>query len=69
MTAIGLGIGLPLGSLATRPLQRLLQGVSWSDPATLAAVAVFISAATVGAALWPARRVVAAGAMGALRDG
>ena len=56
LTLVGLIVGLPLALLATRSLRSLLFGVSSSDPATFAVVAIVLAVAAIAATYLPARR-------------
>ena len=56
LTLIGLGLGLAGALLVTRTLQSSLYGVSATEPFTLAAVALILTAVALTAAYIPARR-------------
>ena len=56
LTLIGLGLGLAGALLVTRTLQSSLYGVSATEPLTLAAVALILTAVALTAAYIPARR-------------
>jgi putative ABC transport system permease protein len=68
ITGVGLGAGVLLSFGSTRLLRSLLFGVSPSDPATFAAVAVLLAAAAGAAAYVPARRATRISAAIALRS-
>ena len=67
LTLVGLAIGLPLALAATRVLRSLLFEVSPNDPATFAAVAVFLAGAAMAATYLPARRAASVDPAEALR--
>ncbi|HVQ28057.1 MAG TPA: ABC transporter permease [Vicinamibacteria bacterium] len=67
LTFTGLAIGVPCALAATRLLEHMLFGVSASDPATLAGVALALSSVAVLAGYVPARRAMRVEAMVALR--
>jgi ABC-type antimicrobial peptide transport system permease subunit len=56
LTLPGLAVGLAGAFALTRYLRSLLFGVSPTDPATFAGVAVLLAAVAVAAGLFPARR-------------
>ena len=63
----GLAMGLPCALLASRLLGHMLFGVSASDPATVAAVALTLASVAASAAYVPARRAMRVDPMVALR--
>ncbi len=67
VTAVGLAIGIGGALVATRALQGMLFGVSATDPATLAAVAVLMGTVALGASLVPAWRAARANPVEAMR--
>ena len=68
MAGIGVAIGLACSLAASRTLRTLLFGVSPTDPATLAAVAVMVMLAAAAASVLPARRAVTVDPVRALRS-
>ncbi len=58
LTGIGLGIGLVVALGAARLLSPLLYGIGANDPATMAAVALGLSAIALAACYLPARRAM-----------
>jgi predicted permease len=67
LAGAGVLIGLALSWGATRFLQRLLLGVSPTDPATIAAVSGLLLAVAAAACLVPARRAALADPMRSIR--
>jgi putative ABC transport system permease protein len=67
VTAVGLAIGIGGALAATRALQGMLFGVSATDPATLAAVAVLMGTVALSASLVPAWRAARANPVEAMR--
>ena len=67
LTVVGLALGLAAALMMTRVLSGLLFGVSTSDPATFAAVAVFLGAVALIASYVPARRATRIAPVTALR--
>jgi ABC-type antimicrobial peptide transport system permease subunit len=56
IATVGIGAGLVLTPVATRPLQSLLFGVTAGDPLSLAAATALLACVTLVAALIPAAR-------------
>jgi ABC-type antimicrobial peptide transport system permease subunit len=56
MTLLGVGAGVVGAIAATRLMSTLLFGVSPTDPATFASVALFLTAVALLASYLPARR-------------
>jgi putative ABC transport system permease protein len=56
LTAIGLAIGLPLASVAIRPIESGLHGTSRTDPLVYVVVGAVVMLVTLTASLLPARR-------------
>ena len=67
LTALGLTFGLAAALLASRSLSGLLFGISTSDPATFAAVAVFLGGIALAASYVPAHRATRIAPITALR--
>jgi putative ABC transport system permease protein len=67
LTFTGLAIGIPCALAASRLVANLLYGVSPSDPATVAAVALILTSVAVLAGYIPARRAMQVDPMVALR--
>ena len=67
LVATGMVVGLLIAALITRPLSKLLIGVSTTDPVTYATVALLLFGVTVLALIIPARRARKADPMAALR--
>lgn len=68
MAGIGVAIGLACSLAASRTLRTFLFGVSPTDPATLALVAVMVMTAAAAASVLPARRAVTVDPVRALRN-
>jgi predicted permease len=68
LLALGIAIGLALAWTASSLLARYLFGVPPRDPFTLAAAAVVMLLAGLGAAWWPARRAASVSPLLALRS-
>jgi putative ABC transport system permease protein len=68
LTVIGLAIGLPLASVAVRPIQSALYGTSPTDPLVYGVVGVAVVVVTVAASLVPARRASRVDPLVALRS-
>jgi putative ABC transport system permease protein len=64
---VGLAIGIPCSLAASRLVGNFLYGVTPSDPATLAAVALMLTAVAALAGYVPARRAMRVDPMVALR--
>jgi hypothetical protein len=56
VAAIGIGLGLSVGTLLSRSLASLLFGVNWWDALTWAVVLPTIAVVVLLGSLWPARR-------------
>jgi putative ABC transport system permease protein len=67
LTFTGLAIGIPCALAASRLVANLLYGVSPSDPATVAAVALILTSVAVLAGYIPARQAMQVDPMVALR--
>ncbi len=67
LTAVGLVVGAVISLLSTRAMSSLLFGVTPTDPATIAAVALILAATSAIAAWIPARRASRADPAMALR--
>jgi ABC-type antimicrobial peptide transport system permease subunit len=67
LTFAGLAVGLTCALAASRLLGNMLFGVSASDPATLAIVAITLAAVAALAGYVPARRAMRVDPMVALR--
>ena len=67
LAAIGLAFGIPASLAAARLLGHMLFGISASDPATLAAVALCLAAVAIAAGYIPARRAIRIDPLVALR--
>jgi ABC-type antimicrobial peptide transport system permease subunit len=69
LTAIGAAIGLLAAFALMRLMTSLLYGVSASDPATFAVIALFLGAIAIMASYIPARRASRVSPIIALREG
>ncbi len=67
VTLAGVAAGLAAAAALTRLLTGLLYGVTPTDPATFAAVSVFLTAVALAASYFPARRAAKIDPMEALR--
>jgi putative ABC transport system permease protein len=67
LAAIGLAVGVAGAFVATRLMERLLYGVSATDPVTFAGIATLFAAVALVASWLPARRAVATNPTTALR--
>ena len=67
LAAIGLAVGVAAAFVATRLMERLLYGVSATDPVTFAGIATLFAAVAFVASWLPARRAVATNPTTALR--
>jgi len=63
----GLGLGALGASAATLALSRLLHGIRPAEPLTLVGVAAVLTAVSLLACYWPARRAAKVDPMVALR--
>jgi len=69
LAAVGILAGLALTAAVTRFLVRFLAGVNPLDPATLAAVCLFLASVAMVASYVPARRAARIDSVSALRHG
>ena len=69
LIAAGLAIGFPVALLGSRVLASMLVGVTGSDPATYAVVAVLLTMTGLAATLAPARRAASADPNQVLNEG
>jgi ABC-type lipoprotein release transport system permease subunit len=67
MAAIGVVIGVGASLAVTRLLSSLLFGITATDPATFAGVAVLLALVTLAASYIPAHRAMGVDPMTALR--
>ena len=68
LAAVGIALRLASAFGVTRVVSRLLIGVSPTDPASFAGVALFLAGVAFVASLLPARRAAKIDPMVALRD-
>jgi putative ABC transport system permease protein len=68
MSSVGIGVGIAVAALATRPMRALLFGVTTLDPLVYAAVALTLAGVAIAATLAPARRAARVDPMIALRS-
>jgi ABC-type antimicrobial peptide transport system permease subunit len=68
MSSVGIGVGIAVAALATRPMRALLFGVATLDPLVYAAVALTLAGVAIAATLAPARRAARVDPMIALRS-
>jgi putative ABC transport system permease protein len=64
---LGVALGLPAAWVASRWVKSMLFGLTATDPGSIAAAALLISAASFLAAYFPARRAARVNPMVALR--
>lgn len=69
LTVLGVVIGLPVALLASKLIKGMLHGVSPTDPAVYAIVALMVGVVSIGAAFAPARRAARVDPLIALRSG
>jgi ABC-type antimicrobial peptide transport system permease subunit len=67
LTAVGLGLGVPLAAVAGRLLSGLLYGVGPLDPLAFTLAPLFLTAAALLACYLPARRAAKIDPLLALR--
>ena len=67
LTLVGVAIGLLASFALTRFMEKLLFGVSPTDPMTFASIALFLAAVALLACYIPARRATRVDAIAALR--
>jgi len=67
LTLVGIGAGAAAALGLTRVIGRFLYGVTPTDPATFAAVAILLAVVAVAASYIPARRAAGVDPMKALR--
>ncbi len=68
LTAVGLTVGLAISGIAGRALGHLLYGVTPTDAITWGAVIALLTAVSLGACWFPARRAARVDPMLALRQ-
>ncbi len=68
MSSVGIGVGIAVAALATRPMRALLFGVTTLDPLVYAAVALTLAGVAIAATLAPARWAARVDPMIALRS-
>jgi putative ABC transport system permease protein len=69
LTVLGVVIGLPVALVASKLIKGMLHGVSPTDPAVYAIVALMVGLVSIGAAFAPARRAARVDPVIALRSG
>ncbi|SRR6266508_3537600 len=68
LALFGITIGVVLSTAVTRPLSRMLFGVTPTDAATFASVSLLLAAVALAAAYIPARRATRVDPMASLRS-
>ena len=64
---VGIGIGIPVSIALTKVLQNRIWGIKSTDPLTLLAVSIVLTAVGLAACYFPARRATKVDPMVALR--